>query len=237
MEYELRNKPAYTIVEVTLERGETITSEAGAMVSHTEEITLETGMGDEDEGMLSSVKDSVLGDESLFRNRYTAEGGRGTVELAPSTPGDVTTVTLDQDELYMQGGAYVACGTGVDIDSELGGLDTLLGGEGLSLIKAHGTGVVFVASFGGIDQKKIPRGETLTVDSGHAVAWNAEMEYDTRRVGGWKETVLSGEGLVMDFTGPGVILTQTRNYDGFITRLAEDLPFSGGDSGGADIEF
>jgi conserved hypothetical protein TIGR00266 len=240
MQYELRQSPAYTVVEVTLERGETVTSEAGAMVSHSEEIRLETGIGDEDEGMFSSLKDSVLGDESLFRNRFTSEGGQGTVELAPSTPGDVTALTLDRDELYLQGGAYIGCGTDVSIDSELGGLDTLLGGEGISLIKAHGSGVLFIGSFGGIDRKEIQRDETLTVDSGHIVAWNADMDYETRRVGGLKETVLSGEGLVMDFTGPGVVFTQTRNYDGFVTQLTEDMPFSGasGDDGGnIDIDI
>jgi TIGR00266 family protein len=174
-----------------------LTSEAGALVSHTENITMETGIGDESEGFLSSVKDSVLGDESLFRNRYVAEDGEGTVEVAPTVPGDINCVELDNDSLLLQDGGYVAAGEDILIDSDVGGLSSVLGGEGLFFIKAHGTGPLFLASFGGIVEKELNAGEVFTVDSGHAVAWPGDMDYTTEKVGGLKETLFSGEGLVI----------------------------------------
>jgi uncharacterized protein (AIM24 family) len=39
-------------------------------------------------------------------------------------------------------------------------------------------------------------------------------------------TLKSGEGFVMEFTGPGLVLTQTRNPDALVTWLTEVLPFS-----------
>jgi uncharacterized protein (AIM24 family) len=39
-------------------------------------------------------------------------------------------------------------------------------------------------------------------------------------------TLKSGEGLVMEFTGPGTIHTQTRNPSALISWLTEVLPFS-----------
>ena len=73
-------------------------------------------------------------------------------------------------------------------------------------------------------KREVPAGETYTVDSGHLVAWPETMAYDTRRVGGLKETLLSGEGLVMDFEGPGTLWLQTRDYDSFIMDIADNLP-------------
>jgi uncharacterized protein (TIGR00266 family) len=233
MEYEIQNRPAYAVASVELTPGEELTSEAGAMVSHTETIRMETGVGDSDEGLLESVKDSVLGDESLFRNRFTAEGGAGTVQIAATTPGDMTARDLDGDTVYVQSGAYEAAGSGVTIDTDVGDLDTLFGGEGLFLLKASGTGPLFLSGFGGLQEHEVEAGETFTVDSGHVVAWDAAMEYNTERIGGMKETLFSDEGLVMRFTGPGTVLLQTRNYEDFVSDLAARLPTN---NGGGDVD-
>ncbi|MEF8774270.1 MAG: TIGR00266 family protein, partial [Halobacteriales archaeon] len=210
MEYELDARPAYTVATVTLGPGETVTAEAGALVSHTDEIEMETGIGDENEGFLESVKDSMLGDESLFRNRFTARGAPGQVALAPTKPGDVSVVDLDGNSMYLQSGAYVAAESGVSLDTDVGGLDTLLGGEGLFFLEASGRGTLFLGSFGGVVRHEVGPGEQFTVDSGHVVAWDSSMAYDTERVGGLKETLFSAEGLVMRFEGPGEVFVQTR---------------------------
>lgn len=43
---------------------------------------------------------------------------------------------------------------------------------------------------------------------------------------GIMQTLKSGEGFVMEFTGPGRVLTQTRNPQGLIGWLTEALPFT-----------
>jgi len=235
MEYELDSRPAYTVATIALDPGETITAEAGALVSHTDSIEMETGIGDEDEGFLESMKDSILGDESLFRNRFTARNAPGEVAIAPTVPGDVSVVELTGNSLYLQSGAYVAAESGVSIDTDIGGLDTLLGGEGLFFLEASGTGTLFLGSFGGVVHHEVPAGEEFTVDSGHVVAWDSSMSYDTQRVGGLKETLFSEEGLVMRFTGPGEVFVQTRNYDNFISDIVARMP-SQGNGGGGDVD-
>jgi uncharacterized protein (TIGR00266 family) len=214
-----------------------LTSEAGALVSHSENITMKTGIGDENEGFLSSVKDSILGGESLFRNRFVAEGGDGTVEVAPTVPGDMTSIELSDDSLLLQDGAFVAAGADVMIDSDIGGLSSVFGGEGLFFIKAHGTGPLFLASFGGIVEKELDPGEVFTVDSGHAVAWPSDMDYTTEKVGGLKETLFSGEGLVMRFTGPGRVFLQTRSYQDFLTDIIARVPSGNGSGDGGNIDI
>ena len=223
MDYEFHTKPSYTMATVSLETGETITAEAGSMVAHSETIDIDTGRGDSG-GFLSSVKRSVLGDESFFRNTFTASDGPGEVSIAPVKPGDMDVYELEDESVVIQSGGYVAAGPGVEITTDVGGLDTLFGGEGLFFLQATGTGSLFLGSYGGLVKREVPAGETYTVDSGHLVAWPETMAYDTRRVGGLKETLLSGEGLVMDFEGPGTLWLQTRDYDSFIMDIADNLP-------------
>jgi uncharacterized protein (AIM24 family) len=42
----------------------------------------------------------------------------------------------------------------------------------------------------------------MTLDTGHVVAFDDTIRYAVRKSGGWKSTLLGGEGLVTDFTGP-----------------------------------
>jgi uncharacterized protein (AIM24 family) len=43
-------------------------------------------------------------------------------------------------------------------------------------------------------------------------------------VGGLKSTLFSGEGLVVDLTGPGRFWLQTRSEDAFLTWLIPKIP-------------
>jgi uncharacterized protein (AIM24 family) len=50
------------------------------------------------------------------------------------------------------------------------------------------------------------------------------MGFGVRKVGGWKSTLLSGEGLVVDLTGPGTATLQTRSEDALLGWLIPKLP-------------
>jgi len=56
------------------------------------------------------------------------------------------------------------------------------------------------------------------------VGWSEGITYTTRKVGNWKSTFLSGEGLVADLTGPGTVYLQTRSADAFLGWLIPKLP-------------
>ena len=74
----------------------------------------------------------------------------------------------------------------------------------------------------------------MTIDTGHVVAFGETVSSQIRKVaGGVIQTIKSGEGLVFDFTGPGWVMTQTRNpaaLEAWIRRL---MPGETGGSGGA----
>ena len=75
-----------------------------------------------------------------------------------------------------------------------------------------------------MDSRQLQAGETFTIDSGHVVGWSEGITYTTRKVGNWKSTFLSGEGLVADLTGPGTVYLQTRSADAFLGWLIPKLP-------------
>jgi uncharacterized protein (TIGR00266 family) len=234
MDIELTHRPSYTHVVANLEAGETIMAEPGAMVSHTEGIEIATSTARD--GLLSSAK-SMLGGESAFANEFTAEGGPGTVTLAPPTPGDVKEFELTGETLYATDGAYLASDPEIDIDSEFGGLKSMLGGAGLTPLALKGTGTVLIEAFGAIETVELDADETYTIDNEHLVAWEGSVDFDARRVGGLKSTLLSGEGLVLDFTGPGRVWYQTRGLDSFVAALGEIFTSEGDGEGSPDMDF
>lgn len=224
MEYEFSHRPSYTHLTVTLDRGESIIAEPGAMIGHSTNVSVETGTSRD--GLLSSAK-SMLGGESLFTNQFTAENGPGTVTLAPPTPGDVMPHELEDETLYSTDGAFLAATEGIDIDSEVGGLKSVLSEASLVPLALKGTGTAFIDAYGGLEKLELAAGESYVLDNEHLVAWDDEIEYDTRRVGGLKSTLLSGEGLVFEFTGPGTAWYQTRDLDSFVGMLAPRMPNQG----------
>jgi uncharacterized protein (TIGR00266 family) len=221
MDYEFTHKPSYTHLIVTLEPGESVVAEPGAMVGHSANVSLETGTSRD--GLLSSAK-SLLGGESLFANEFTAEGGPGEVTLAPPTPGDVMAHDLRDGTLYSTDGAFLASTEGIDIDSELGGIKSMLGEASLTPLALKGTGTAFIDAYGGLEKLELAAGESYVLDNEHLIAWDDEIDYSVQRVGDLKSTLLSDEGLVFEFTGPGTAWYQTRDMDSLVSVLAPRMP-------------
>lgn len=223
METEFTHRPSYTHLIVKLQEGESVLAEPGAMVGHSSNIEIETTTSRD--GLVSSAK-SLLGGESAFANEFTAEGGPGQVTLAPPTPGDVMEHELGGGTLYATDGAFLAATSGVDIDSELGGLRSVLGEASLTPLALKGTGSAFINAYGGLESIELRAGESYTLDNENLIAWDDSIDFSTRRVGGLKSTLLSGEGLVFEFTGPGTAWYQTRDLDGFVSVIEPMLPSS-----------
>lgn len=221
MDAELTHQPSYTQLIVHLDPGESIRAEPGAMVGHSESIAVETTTSRD--GLLSSAK-SMLGGESMFANEFVAENAPGRVMLAPGTPGDVMEHELQNETLYATDGSFLAATSGIDIDSELGGLKSMLGEASLMPLALKGSGSVFIDTYGGLDRIDLDQGESFVIDNENLVAWDDTIDFSTRTVGGLKSTLLSGEGLVFEFTGPGTAWYQTRDLNTFVSRIAPQLP-------------
>jgi uncharacterized protein (TIGR00266 family) len=164
-----------------------------------------------------------LGGESFFVNDFTSQAG-GLVAVAAPLPGDMTHIRLTGGTLLVQSGSWVASDPTVDVDSAWGGSKSFFSGEGLLLLRCSGHGDLLIASYGAIRDYTLNEGETMTLDTGHVVAFDDTIHYAVRKSGGWKSTLLGGEGLVTDFTGPGRLWLQTRNSSELVSWLAVRMP-------------
>lgn len=221
MDVDILYKPSYSLGILKLSGGEQVRVEGGAMVSMSAGVTLETKATG---GILKSLARSVLGGESFFQNTYIAPSGGGEVSVAPALPGDLFSLNLSSESLMVQSGSYVASESGVELDTKWGGAKTFFASEGLIMLRASGNGELLLSSYGAIHERNLTAGEKFTVDTGHLVAFTEGISFKVNKVGGLKSTIFSGEGLVVELTGPGRVLMQTRSTDAFLAWLIPQLP-------------
>ncbi len=217
---EILYQPAYSLARVTLDPDDEFRVEAGAMVSM-RGVQIETKAQG---GFLKSLKRSVLGGESFFLNTFQAVDANAEVTVAPSLPGDITTFQLQSSDLIVQSGSFLASEMGVNVDTQWGGAKAFFGGEGLFMLRCSGSGQVILSSYGAIHRVELGAGERYTVDTGHIVAFDSHIPYNIRKAGSWKSTIFGGEGLVVDYQGPGNIFLQTRSQEAFLGWLIPRLP-------------
>lgn len=221
MQTEIKYRPAYALAIVNLQPNESIRVESGAMVSMSADVQIETKA---EGGLLKSLGRSLLGGESFFQNKYRAGRQGGEITLAPSLPGDIFCIEMTGETLMLQSGAYLASSETVSLDTKWSGAKTFFASEGAIMLRAQGQGTLIFSSYGAIHERNLAAGEKYRVDTGHLVAFSDGMKFDVRRVGGLKSTIFSGEGLVVELTGPGRLLIQTRSEESFLNWLIPHLP-------------
>lgn len=228
-EWEIKHQGAFALAVVNLQPENSISAEAGAMVSMSANVELHSEMKG---GVFGALKRAV-GGESAFVSTFTARGSVGEVTLAPATPGDVVGIEMNNQIFMVQSSSYLAGDTNLQIDTKMGGAKSWIGGEGLFILQINGSGLLLISSFGAIHRKYLRPGERYVIDTGHLVAWEGQMQYELRKAAksGFFRSFLSGEGLVAEFIGPGEILIQTRNLRAFAGLLKPFFPSQGGTSG------
>jgi uncharacterized protein (TIGR00266 family) len=207
MQHRIDGNPDFGDLTVALEAGESVLVESGAMSRMSREMDLRTRLPG---GFLRALVRKLFGGESFFLGEYTAREG-GWIGLAPALPGTVLHERLDGGSLVLTAGSFLACSPSIDIRTRFGGLRSLFSGEGAFQLVCSGRGDLWFTGYGGVHERRLEGGETLRVDTGHVVAWDPSIDYRIRGMGGIKQTLFSGEGLILEFSGRGRIWVQTRN--------------------------
>lgn len=221
MKVEVRYQPSYALALVTLDTGESIQTEGGAMVGMSPDLAMETAASG---GLFKSLGRKMFGGESFFMNTYTAQKAGDSVALAPPLPGDIAVIELQDEELLVQSGSYLASSLGVNVDTKWSGAKTFFGSEGLIMLRVSGTGTLIISSYGAIHPIELAAGQSYVVDTGHLVTFQENMNYTVKKVAGWKSTLFSGEGLVAELSGPGKMTLQSRSQDSFLAWLLPKIP-------------
>ena len=219
--YEIQYQPSFSLVIIQLQPEQAILAEAGAMVSMSANVELQAEMKG---GFFGAIK-RAAGGESAFVSTFTARGGPGEVCLAPGAPGDIAGLELNNQTFFVQSSSYLAGDASLTVDTKWGGAKSFFGGEGLFVLQVSGSGLLLLSSFGAIHRKRLQPGERYVVDTGHLVAWEGSTQYSLRKAtAGFFRSMMSGEGIVSEFIGPGEILIQTRNLAAFAGLMKPFFP-------------
>ena len=215
MKCEVRYKPAFAAIFLTLDPGDTITAEAGAMVSMDSQLTMKTEFSG---GFFSALMRKFLGGESLFVNVFSNNTGQPLhLVLTQSVIGDIEELDLKGREICFQPGAYIAHTPGVKMGVRWAGFASWFAGEGLFKLKIGGQGKVFFGAYGGITKKTISG--QFVVDNSHLVAYDPGITMKIRLSGSLIGSVTSGEGFVNRLSGHGDIYLQSRSVSGLVGFL------------------
>jgi len=217
--YEIRYKPAFSSLVLTLRPGERILAEAGAMASRSAALNQTTQLFG---GLIPALLKHWFGGESLFVNQFVnpSQSPQDLV-LTQSTLGDMQVLHLEGNAICLQPGAYIAHTSGVSVDLDWAGFSSWFSGEGLFKLKLSGKGLVFFGAYGGISTVAIR--DEFVVDTGHLVAYEPSISMKIGLAGGLLGSMKSGEGFINRLSGRGTIYLQSRSVDGLARFLKPKL--------------
>ena len=224
MKYEILGNTV-PVVEVTLNRGESMYTQSGGMSWQTQGIKMSTNARG---GVMKSLGRMFTG-ESIFMSSYTAEADETKIAFATTVPGDIMPINMSEmpNGMMLQKGAFLCA----EQDIELSVAFTkrfsagLVGGEGFILQKATGKGMLFLEIDGDPVVKELQPGEVLKVDTGNVVGFEPTVSYEIETIKGLGNIFLGGEGLFLTrLVGPGKVIIQSQNFMDFAGRVASIIP-------------
>lgn len=224
------------VLEVLLQPGEALISEAGELSWMTQTIAMQThtqmGGGG---GFFGAIK-RMAGGGTLFMTEYTAQGYPGEVAFATKLPGHILPIEIGPGHEYLIHRHGFLCATpqiqlGVGFQQSLGA--GVFGGSGFLLQKIGGYGTAWIELSGETVIRDLQPGETLRVHPGHVGAFQASVSFQITRVPGIKNILFGGDGIFLAaLTGPGRVWLQTLP----IANLAHSLqPYMGAGESRRDL--
>jgi len=224
-EFEIIDRPTFSYLKILLKQGQKIKTERGAMMFFEPTIEIETKKADK--SFLKSLKRTLAG-ETMLMNYFTANND-GWLSLAPPFAGDLMHTPMEQGSSWIVfSGGYIASSLRLTQTTGFTGLKkSFFSGErafALTISADEGPGDLFLGANGAFIEWNLEPGQMLNCDNGHLVAMESSVGFDIKRVGGWKATLLSGEGVVCQLTGPGKVIIQSRNPREYAMWLYKLMP-------------
>ena len=238
LDYELIGDDLQAVI-VTLDPGETVIAEAGAMMFMEQGIEMNTTLDPNRQGggmlgkLFAGAKRALSGDTFFITTFANGAGSRRNVAFSSPFPGKIKPVDLREwnGVIVAQKDSFLCAPKGTNVDiaftKKIGA--GFFGGEGFILQKITGDGVAVLHASGAIYETTLKAGETLRVDTGCIVAMEQQVRYDIKMVPGIKTALFGGEGLFFaTLSGPGRVLLQTMPFSRLADRIIASAPRAGG---------
>lgn len=208
MKYNIIGEPLPVVI-CDIDAGETLITESGAMSWMSPNMKMETTSN----GGLGKALGRMFSGDTLFQNRYTAQGGPGQIAFASSFPGSIKAVEIGPGkELIVQKKSFLASESTVDLSiffqKKIG--SGLFGGEGFIMQKLSGRGTAFIEIDGYAVEYNLQAGQSMVVDTGYLAAMDPTCSMEIVSVPGVKNMLFGGEGIFNTVVkGPGKVFLQT----------------------------
>ncbi len=213
------------VVICDLKHGETMITESGSMSWMSPNIRMETSGGG-----IGKMFGRMFSGESLFLNRYTAEGD-GMIAFSSSFPGSIRAIEITpSNPVVVQKKGFLAAQDSVELSVffQKKGMAGFFGGEGFIMQKLSGHGVAFLEIDGSTVEYELSAGQQIVVNTGNVAMIDATCSIDVQQVKGVKNVLFGGEGLFNTvITGPGRVVLQTMPASALASMIAGMLPSSG----------
>ena len=225
MKYRILGEPMPVVV-CDVDAGESMITERGSMVWMSPNMEMSTNAG----GGLGKAFGRMFSGESLFQNRYTAQGGPGMIAFASSFPGSIRALEISPDRpVVVQKSGFLASERGVELSiffQKRAGAG-FFGGEGFIMQKLSGRGIAFLEVDGYAVEYDLAAGQSIVVDTGNLCMMDVTCSIDVQMVKGVKNMLFGGEGIFNTvITGPGKVVLQTMPVSGVAAALAPFFPSS-----------
>jgi uncharacterized protein (TIGR00266 family) len=215
MKQKLDGSPSFSHVHLQLDPGDVVITEADAMASVDPRIDYKTKTNG---GIISAFFKRLLAKESFFINHYkNTDAKPRVITFTQATPGDIKTVKMNGNSIYMQPGSFIARTEGVNIKTRWAGFKSWFMGEGLFRIYAEGSGILWLGGYGHVYEKQID-GEYI-IDNNHILAYDPSLKIKVQLSGGLISSFTSGEGFVTRMQGKGTVYMQSRSLNGLASFL------------------
>ena len=238
LDYELIGDDLQAVI-VTLDPGETVIAEAGAMMFMEQGIEMNTTLDPNKQGggvfgkLFAGARRVLSGDTFFITTFANGTNARRSVAFSSHFPGKIRPVDLREwgGTIIAQKDAFLCAPRGTNVDvaftKRIGA--GFFGGEGFILQRITGDGVAVLHASGALWEKTLAPGEVLRVDTGCIVAMEQRVGYDIQMVPGIKTALFGGEGLFFaTLTGPGKIMLQTMPFSRLADRILAAAPRAGG---------
>ncbi len=211
------------LLEFTLERGEVVCAQSGAMKWMGAGIKMETSMTG---GIGGALKRKLTG-ESAFMNFFTALKDGEKIAFGHTFPGHIVPVDVSRMGLVCQKRAFLCSVGDVKLDivfqRRLG--TGFFGGEGFIMQKISGSGMAFIEIDGESIEIELGAGQSIKVETGAVGMYENTVRMDIEMVKGFTNILFGGEGLFLTtLTGPGRVWLQTMPIQGMVAEMSSYLP-------------
>ncbi len=211
------------LLEMVLDRGETIISQTGAMKYMDQNIEMRTRMT----GGVGGFLKRTFMQESGFLSYFEAQRDSSRIGFGHTYPGTIIPIDVSRESMVCQKRAFLCSEESVELDiffqKKLG--TAFFGGEGLIMQKLTGRGTAFVEIDGEAKVMELDRGESIKVETGAVAMFTSSIQMDIEMVKGFSNILFGGEGLFLTtLTGPGTLWLQTFSIQSLAREVYPFMP-------------